>query len=205
MFTSDTDESKKALIHFLSNTLKRKIRNVTIKNNEPPVRTLQEKQSSFDIHVEFDDKDEADIEIQITIKDNLFNRSEFNTAKMYSTQNLRGKMYTDLHKVYTIMILNQTLFHDTEDFYDEYMYRNAKGKILSGNTQIIFIELSKLDKILLKPISEMTAVEKWAIFLRYANHQDKQGLIREIVESEEGDINQDIGNRPGKINRLRAV
>ena len=166
IFTSDTDESKKALIHFLSNTLKRKIKNVTIKNNEPPVRTLQEKQSSFDIHVEFDDKDEADIEIQITIKDNLFNRSEYNTAKMYSTQNLRGKMYTHLHKVYTIMILNQTLFHDTEDFYDEYMYRNAKGKILSGDTQIIFIELSKLDKILSKPISEMTAVEKWAIFLR---------------------------------------
>ena len=71
ILTSDTDESKKALIHFLSHALKRKISTVTVINNEPPIRTLLEKQSSFDIHVIFDDGDEADIEIQIAINDDM--------------------------------------------------------------------------------------------------------------------------------------
>jgi hypothetical protein len=66
------------------------------------------------------------------------------------------------------------------------MYRNRRGRVLSGNTQIVFIELSKLDKVLLKPVKKMTALEKWALFLRYANHADKQDLIHEILNGEEG-------------------
>jgi hypothetical protein len=64
------------------------------------------------------------------------------------------------------------------------MYRNAEGSVLSGNTQIIFIELTKLDKVLEKPVSEMTDIEKWSVYLRYANHADKQALIQEIKDSQ---------------------
>ena len=32
----------------------------------------------------------------------------------------------------------------------------------------------------------MTGIEKWAIFLRYANHKDKKELLAQIMESEEG-------------------
>jgi predicted transposase YdaD len=40
--------------------------------------------------------------------------------------------------------------------------------------------------VLLKPVSEMTGLERWSVFLRYANHKSKQSLIQQIKDSEEG-------------------
>jgi len=65
------------------------------------------------------------------------------------------------------------------------MYRNARGRIFSGNTQIIIVELTKLDKALRKPVPEMSAMEKWAIYLKYGNHKGKKELIRDIRENME--------------------
>jgi len=66
------------------------------------------------------------------------------------------------------------------------MYRNPEGRILSGNTKIIYIELTKLGEIEKKPVSEMTGMEKWALFLKYFTNKKKQSLIQEIISSEEG-------------------
>jgi predicted transposase/invertase (TIGR01784 family) len=186
IFTSDTDKSRAALIHFLSCVTGRQVKSFTLKNTELAVTGLREKQSIFDIHVTFNDSDEADLEMQVKIKDNLPVRAEFNTSKLFSAQSIKGKSYEELKMVYTIIILGNTLFHDSEDFFDEYQYRNKKGRELTGRTRIIFIELSKLSNVLLKPVSEMSGLEKWAVFFGYANHKDQQGLIQEIKESEEG-------------------
>ena len=105
---------------------------------------------------------------------------------MLGAQEIKGKEYRELRKVYTVVILGNTLFMDREYFYDEYRYRNKEGRELQGNTQIIFIELSKLEKILIKPVSSMTGLEKWSIFLRYANHTEKKQILAQIMESEEG-------------------
>ena len=186
MLTSERPESKKALIHFLSAVLNRNITKVTVLNNELANTGVFQKQSVFDIHASFDEGDEADIEMQMELKDNIFNRSEYNTAKLFSSQNVKGKTYTTLRKVYTVIIMNFTLFEEHKSFYDEYMYRNPEGKILSGNTKIIYIELTKLGEAEKKSVSEMTGMEKWALFLKYVNQKGKQGLIQEIIRSEEG-------------------
>jgi predicted transposase/invertase (TIGR01784 family) len=186
MLSSQCPESKKALVHFLNSVLQRNITVVTVLNNELANTGILQKQSVFDIHVCFDEGDEADIEMQMELTDNLTSRSEYNTAKLFCSQDIKCKPYSDLKKAYTIVIMNFTLFKDQPGFYDEYMYRNPEGRILSGNTKIIYIELTKLDEAESKPILEMTRTEKWALFLKYANQESKQRLIQEIIKSEEG-------------------
>jgi predicted transposase/invertase (TIGR01784 family) len=186
MLTSQSSESKKALIHFLSAILQRNIKKVIVLNNELANTGVFQKQSIFDIHVGFDEDDEADIEMQMVLSDNMINRSEYNTAKLFSSQNIKGKPYTALKKVYSVIIMNFTLFVGQPKFFDEYMYRNPEGKILSGNTKIIYIELTKLDEVEKKAVSEMTKIEKWALFLKYVNQKGKQDLIQSIINSEEG-------------------
>ena len=47
-------------------------------------------------------------------------------------------------------------------------------------------KLTKLEEVEKKPVSEMTGMEKWALFLKHVNQKRKQSLIHEIIKSEEG-------------------
>ena len=57
---------------------------------------------------------------------------------------------------------------------------------LEGRSHIITIELSKLEQIALKPVAEMTALERWAVFFRFTTDKEKRELVNEIIKSEEG-------------------
>jgi predicted transposase/invertase (TIGR01784 family) len=48
------------------------------------------------------------------------------------------------------------------------------------------VELSKLDKVVEKPIGDMNAQEHWAVFFRYSKDKAKRGKINEIIACEEG-------------------
>jgi len=58
--------------------------------------------------------------------------------------------------------------------------------IEGGRSRIFTIELKKLDKIVQKPIVEMSSVERWAVFFRYLTNKEKRGIINEILEAERG-------------------
>ena len=55
---------------------------------------------------------------------------------------------------------------------------------LSGEVQ--FVELSKLNELLKKPVGEMTDLEKWAVFLRYAESPDYREIVNRVLETKEG-------------------
>ena len=54
IFTQETKESYLALQSFISAVLGRKVVNVTLKSNEPPKETDEQKSMRFDVTVEFD-------------------------------------------------------------------------------------------------------------------------------------------------------
>ena len=68
-----------------------------------------------------------------------------------------------------------------------FKYYDEENKIsLKGKSNIITIELSKLEQIAKKPVTEMTALERWAVFFRYTPDKDKRELVNEIIKIEEG-------------------
>ena len=47
------------------------------------------------------------------------------------------------------------------------------------------MELSKLKDLLAKPVSEMSVLDKWSVFLQYAPDQKYREKVNEVIESEE--------------------
>lgn len=78
------------------------------------------------------------------------------------------------------------MFDDDKDYVRDYRYRGREGNDLSDDETIIFIELKKLDKILNKPIDEMTGLDMWTLFIKYAQDESKKELINKIKERKEG-------------------
>ena len=72
-------------------------------------------------------------------------------------------------------------FFHTFEYYDPF-----HQVTLGGRSRIITIELSKLGKIIKKPIKEMNSQELWAVYFRYLTDKRKRCKINEIVEQEEG-------------------
>ena len=62
---------------------------------------------------------------------------------------------------------------------------DTTGELLCDAIQIIFVELSKLKDLLERPVSEMSVLDKWSVFLQYAPDQKYREKVNEVIESEE--------------------
>ncbi|MDR2104179.1 MAG: hypothetical protein LBP51_00315, partial [Deferribacteraceae bacterium] len=59
--------------------------------------------------------------------------------------------------------------------------RSEDGFLLSDDINIGFVDLTKLDEILRKPVDAMNGAEGWAVYFRYADHPNYKGLIESII------------------------
>jgi predicted transposase/invertase (TIGR01784 family) len=119
-------------------------------------------------------------------KDDMRRRAQFVVSRAYSSQDISGKAYADLKKCYLICILNYPLFKEDTKYYRDMMFRDEDGTPLTDDEIIIFIELSKIESLLKKPVEELTDLEMWMIFFRYATDKSKRELLNKILEKEEG-------------------
>ena len=65
------------------------------------------------------------------------------------------------------------------------MRHETTNELLSGAIHVIYIELSKLSEILKKSVDDMTDLEKWAIFFRYADVPKYRETVNRVIESKE--------------------
>jgi len=189
IFTKDTPESRGALEFLLSAILGRVLTVLMIAANEPPVDSLNERQIRYDINCKFDNGDLCNIEM--TLSPDSFEpvRLEYYSSKLFTNQDIRGKnkSYNDLKHSYQIALLVNDPIYKDDVFVHHFKHYDEVNKVsLGGRSHIIVIELAKLEQIAKKPVSEMTALERWAVFFRYTPDKDKRELVNEIIESEEG-------------------
>jgi predicted transposase/invertase (TIGR01784 family) len=50
----------------------------------------------------------------------------------------------------------------------------------------MFVELTKLDEVLRKPVGQMTNMEMFSVFLKYAENPDYREIVNKLIESKEG-------------------
>ena len=89
-------------------------------------------------------------------------------------------------KVYQISVLN---FHPSNGDKSELAWstmKNQKGKTLTNHLNIIFIDLLEIRKLVGTPVSELTPIQKWGLFLSYADDEKQVNYINKIAESEKG-------------------
>ena len=190
IFTQETEESNLALKSFLSAVLGRQIKRVTVKNNEPVKETLKQKNMLFDVSVEFDNGELADIELQSHKEDYDFGtRAEILAARLLSNNAKKSKKNEEWisEKVYQISILNFQYNKGDNKEMRWYNMADSSGKKLTDLLNIIFIDLVTIRKKYKENSdAKFSPVEKWGLFFSYVDDEDKKDLIEKISDSDEG-------------------
>jgi predicted transposase/invertase (TIGR01784 family) len=189
VFTKNTPESQYALADLVSALIGRKLSIVAITANEPAIDNVRDRQIRFDINCMAEDGELINVEMSLNPDPFEPVRLEFHAGKLFIGQDIRGreKNYDDLKQAYQIAILaKERFFQDGIPLHTFEYYDPIHNVSLNGRTRIITLELSKLDKVVKKPIKDMNAPELWGVFIQYLPDKSKRGIINEIITYEEG-------------------
>jgi predicted transposase/invertase (TIGR01784 family) len=188
------EESEPVLRDVISSVLKMPIAEAAVLSAELPITDMNEKRGIFDVNCKLDGNKQAAVEMQAnsmkgdsieTGHPNIRGRSVLELCKLHAKQPSRGSRYADIMKSYQITFCGYTVFPGVDSFINWFSFRNGEGYELSDAVGIIIVELTKLGKIMEKPVEKMTPAEMWAIFFKYGNsakHSDLLGKIRDKRE-----------------------
>jgi predicted transposase/invertase (TIGR01784 family) len=162
---------------------------ITVVANEPPIDNLRDRQIRFDINCKAENGELINVEMSLNSDPYEPVRLEFYAGKLFTGQDIRGvdKSYDDLQRAYQIAILAKERFFPDDYFFHVFEYFDRKRRVsLNGRSIIITLELSKLEKVVEKPVGKMSAQEYWAVYLEYLTEKEKRRKINEIMKREEG-------------------
>ncbi|MBR1496438.1 MAG: Rpn family recombination-promoting nuclease/putative transposase [Oscillospiraceae bacterium] len=96
------------------------------------------------------------------------------------------RRYDRLASSYQVTFCSYTVFPQRRGYCNAFSLRHDEDNgLLCDAIHIIFVELSKLQEILKKSVEEMTDLEKWAIFFRYADSERSREKVNEVIASKE--------------------
>jgi predicted transposase/invertase (TIGR01784 family) len=117
---------------------------------------------------------------------NLKGKSIYYLCDLHSSQSSIGKRYDELVRTYQVTFCSYTVFPGMPDYLNSFSMRhNITGALFSDAIHVIYVELSKLGETLKKPVVDMTDLEKWSVFFRYANVERYRKLVNNVIESKE--------------------
>ena len=178
------------MIDLLSAILVRSVLDAAVRNrnSEMTVDDTEEKVERLDLNCLIDDNSQVDFEMQSSrIEEdagdehqNLKGKGIFYMCDLHSSQPSKGvRRYDRLSRTYQVTFCMYPVFSYKEEYVHSFSLRNAADNAV----HVIFIELSKLQEIIKKPVEEMTDLEKWAIFFRYAREPDYRETVNKVIES----------------------
>ena len=189
------EESKPILIDLLTSVLHRRVTDVAVRNNEIPPEHSQERAERLDLNCMIDDGTQVDVEMhahRIEEKpggknENVKGKTIYYLCDLHSSQPCKGKKRYDLlSRTCQITFCFYTVFPERKEFVNSFSLRHdIDNELLSDAIHIVFVELSKLREVMKKPVSDMTDLEKWAIFFRYADDPKYRETVNEVIASKE--------------------
>ena len=151
VYTRDDDRSRANLRQLTSILLGRKVTWAEARNPEVYASTVpsMEKASRYDIRVALDNGEQMDVEVQIcNEKDDYARRLTYYGAKLYASQELKGKKYASLKNCYQVMISDVTIFPRTSWLLNFEIVAKENRKLKFQGLRWIVIQLSYLEKAL---------------------------------------------------------
>ena len=168
---------------------------VMIQSNELPIWHKYAKRGVFDINCTASDgKSQFAVEMQADPMKydsvanehaNIRHRSIYCLANLHASQTGRGLDYIDFVRSYQITLCNYSPFTEDHSLIEEFMLRNNRGTVLANAIRAVFVDLSFAGKIAKKNIRDMTAAEKWSVFIAKADNPRYHDIIRDITKSKE--------------------
>ena len=160
------------------------IRSIIIKN---PIDTAEKsggKQTVMDIRAETGSGDLLDIEMQAGLLIVYPNRIVLYGGRLVNSSLQRGADYDKMKKSIVVSIINGTLFPAIPSCHSVFQVREKEtGLLLSDRLEFHFLELGKVHAD--KSVSEMTRIEKLAVYFKYASDENKKDYVQEILAEED--------------------
>jgi predicted transposase/invertase (TIGR01784 family) len=187
VFTRNTKNSKTALEKLISAIIGKNVTHTQVFENEPPINDLRDRQIRYDIAVKFNNGELANVEMTITPKTFETARLEYYASKLFTRQDIKGDdNYGNLKHTYQITIAVERPIFKDDDFIHCFKYHDKEKNLpLGGLSSIITVELSKVEKLMKKPIEEMDSKERWAIFFKYGDDKGKRDIMNYLAASSE--------------------
>lgn len=186
VFGRDTDESRAALMEILNIILERKddpIKSIVLKNPIDTAEREDEKETIMDIRAETSSGEELDIEMQSGNLRVYPDRVLFYGGRLVNSSLKQGFKYDKMKKSIVVSIINGILFAELDSCHSIFDVRERQtGLLLSDRLEFHFLELGKVDGQ--KPVEALTEAERLAAYLKYANDEEKQDYVQEIIYSE---------------------
>jgi len=163
------------LIDFLNTILDFKIIKADIINSGLEIIHSDDKFSRLVLKVETENGERINIEIQLQIHEAFPERILMYWAKMYATQDKKGKYSKELNKAIQIIITDFKLLPKS-NYYSKFLIIDGEdGTVFSEHLQLYVLELSKLD---VNRLDQTNKLEKWLLFLK-ADKKTKEALALE--------------------------
>ncbi|MDR1570730.1 MAG: Rpn family recombination-promoting nuclease/putative transposase [Oscillospiraceae bacterium] len=187
---------KPVLLSVVSGLLGVNVTEATVLNVEPVLTGIDEKREKFDVNCKTDTGHQMEIEMQAeamrndsiaNLHKNMLSRSVFNLCDLHKSQPGRGKAYDTLLHSYQATICGYTLLPSRPSYINRVQLRFDDGQLFVEDVGIIFLELTKLEDVLKKPVDEMSLIEAIAVFfakaddLRYRSMITALGRVREEI------------------------
>ena len=176
-----TEKNKDILIAMLNAVLKKQlhkpIKDVEfIKTNLDPEVEIS-KQSIVDVLCRDQDGCKYIIEMQISGREGFEKRTQYYTAKAYSSQLKSGEEYTDLKAVIFLAFTNYVLFPRKKDYKCEHVILDKKTKEHDlKDFSFTFVELPKFAKQCDGNIAKLSLADKFYYFLDKAESMTDDDL-----------------------------
>ncbi len=118
---------------------------------------------------------------------NLKARSVYFLCDLHSSQPAKGQLrYDRMVRSYQVTICSYPVFPHRKKYVNSYSMRHDEdGELLHDAIQAVVVELSKLEEVVNKPVEEMSDLEKFAVFLEYADNPAYRDTVNKVIESEE--------------------
>ncbi len=189
------EDAKPILKDLISSIIKRSVVDVEIRNNELPPEDKEEKAERFDVNCRLADGTQIDLEMQASrIQEdtdgqyqNLKGKSIYYLCDLHSSQPSRGlRRYDRLAQTYQVTFCSYTVFPNRTGYVNSFSMRHDENnELLSDAIHIVYVELSKLQEIIKKSVEDMTDLEKWAVFFRYASEPNHRETVNKVIDSKE--------------------
>jgi len=190
-----SEDAKPVLMDLISALIGRSVVAVEVRNNEMPPGDTEEKAERFDVNCRIDDGTQVDLEMQASrIQEdsdgrhqNLKGKSIYYLCDLHSSQPSKGvRRYDRLAQTYQVTFCSYTVFPDRAEYVNSFSMRHDKdNELLSDAIHVVYVELSKLREIMKKSVSDMTDLEKWAIFFQYASEPTYRETVNQVIASKE--------------------
>jgi len=199
LFSDKDEDSREALRMLLSSCIHRPVRDFRLQNTEILPTFLLGKVVRLDIHVTFNDGEQADVEMQVNrSNDDLKARSLLYASRLLESQLDRGEDFKDAKRVYVIFFLDLVLFPQSAKVPRRYVFmEETEHDRLNELIEVIYYEMPKTADAVREyfegkeTLKTLPTEQKWCIYFKYRVEEGMEPLIDELRREEEGIMRAD--------------